>query len=297
MKKSQVLAALALAMALGVAAPIASTFALTNYREDCTKTADEAEEIILSLGDQTTTNTVRDAQYHIDILKNAFAPDEATFNAAFTGTAPTAGKAMFPIYHIVNLATNYQGKVDGKLLRTSDFAGKNFSQVVALADSADYTATNLSQVAFDQEVAIAEAGYDTFIANVRSYLNALGLGSNLAKDATAAQTVSYVDSLVNYKKTYDLYKVWAANYGICTGNAHTEKQVNKANDVMKDAIAAYKGTTNNGGNTNTPVKPSTPDTGANTASEESATASVSILSGVASVVTAAGVVIRKAFRK
>ncbi len=285
MKKSQVLAAIALAFALGLA-PIASTFALTSLKEQCNEAYDEATDLVLEFG---TVDQITKLQNDVAILKKAYAPTAEEFKAAITSaTAP--GNTVDAVYTVAKAALNNSAKVNGKVLTINDFAGKNFDEVVALADSATYA--SYTQDAFDTMIDGAKAMLTPYISAIRKDLSAIDLADNLAADATAAQTIAYVNALPNYDKTVRLMEVRAAN--ACAGD---DKAMTKATENLKDAIAAYKGTTNNGGNTNTPVKPSTPDTGANTASEESATASVSILSGVASVVTAAGVVIRKAFRK
>lgn len=308
MKKSQVLAALALAMALGVVAPVASTFAATSSQEQCNEIYEDVEDAIKKIGNQPNVATWGALEEAMDDLNAAFKPSVSALRSALTAT-PSTGDTIEPVYKIVKYIIDNGGQVNGHAATINDFAGKTYAQIAAYADDKNTTVTFPADAAGNTAglkavVDTATTGTDAlmqgFANAVIAQLTTLKLDTNLTND-DAASVLAYVNGLSVYTKTHALYmelqKAWdgAANARVCAST--DDKKVTQATADLKAALAAYNGTTDNKGDAGDAQKPTTPDTGANTASEESATASVSILSGVASVVTAAGVVIRKAFRK
>lgn len=302
MKKSQVLAALALAMALGVAAPVASTFAATSAQSDCQKVLDEVYDKLTELGDQDSTAALSDLSTAFAALKEAYSPKAATLRVdlnAFLadGTTTIANtKSDYAVWQIAAYVLINGGTVSGRAVTVNDFLNKNYDEVVAFTKGVRFTKTDVAEGLDKTIIPMTDKAMAAYITPVEAGLETLDLSTNLKNGATAGEVVAYVNGLGNLTKTLALYDVYNNNY-VC--GSTDEEVLAKGTAALKAGLAAFNGTTtpDGSGNAQKPVAPSTPDTGANTASEESATASVSILSGVASVVTAAGVVIRKAFRK
>lgn len=300
MKKSQVLAAIALAFALGLA-PIASTFAVTSIKETCTDAKAEALELILDFGDQTSSAGIVALKTAMDDLNNAYKPSAKALRDAFAAYKASSGATQpsgveKAVWYVAQTAIDQKATINGKVLTVDDFLGKNYDQVVALADSATYT--TYTQEAFDTMVEAADGMLANYVGPVTAALATLGMDENLPTELTAGAVLAYVNGLPNYTKTATLLDVYNKNAAVCDGT--DDETLTKGADTFKAAIAAYNAPAETPVTPDEPAdeeKPTTPDTGVNTASEASATASVSILSGLASVATAAGVVIRKAFRK
>lgn len=315
MKKAQILSAIALAFALGVVAPVAATYAEegTDTTTATTKaTAAEVDAVIESIEAQP--------EYQAYVaLKNAMATtvtdadataaqaELATAIQTATGTAYSGDPTLDATIEAAK-GGDYDKWVELASLMNSDTATADEIKTAATALGITVTETDLEKVKAEVEADTDYTNYKALIAAVEAAEEKQTANSTAIadlKNALAGVGVAAADidgaTTIADLKALEPKDAKATSYADLINAVEDAKNANKDDEaanaeLIADLKTAYKDAS---GTDLVVTEPSAPDSGAVAAANGDAAATISVVAGLATALTAlgAGVVAYRSARR